>query len=196
MGGTGLWAMGHLGARWAQPPSVQGRAHQGVERGQHPQRVAPAPVLDQSGGEGDEHRAGQPTQKRHGDDGAPVSAAIALGQHREGRCVQGGGPSQAHARPHRIKPGHTVDPAVRHKTQAHGQGAQSHHAPGMALVDPTAHGKGHHTFAQQGQAEGQRRLRPVYAECGLHRPHEQGKTIKTTAPGDQLRQRQPPHQSV
>ena len=35
--------------------------------------------------------------QRHGDDGAPIRAAIALGQHREGRGVQGGGTGQSHA---------------------------------------------------------------------------------------------------
>jgi hypothetical protein len=126
-----------------------GRAHQQVNGRQHPQRVAPAQRVNQPGRQRDEHRAGQPAQKGHGDDGAAKVMREAARHHRKHRAYSvADSPPPAASTPHRTRPGCRPCCAAA-DTMRHQQRAARHHRALMPAVDPAAHRVGQQPFGQQ-----------------------------------------------
>ena len=95
---------GPAGARGrAQCQCMHRQTNQQVQGSEHLHRCAPTPVGHEPSDQGNEHRAGQATQKGHGDDGASKIARVAPRHHRKHRRVQHGRHGSTQSRPGQIQ---------------------------------------------------------------------------------------------
>ena len=167
-----------------------------MQQREHEHRAAPTVRADEPRAERNEHGAGKSTEKSERDNRAAKILRITADQHRERRLIQGARHRRAEAHPRGVELPLRLHETHQYEARARDERARAHDRARTTGVNRATDKIREHAFHQKRETERERSIDAGEREVFLKMREQQRKCVEQRAPTDQLRDRQPEHETA